>query len=271
MLGLVRKSKAHMLSSLGLASLTALAVSTATAHTPYIAPTSFEPVMGKMASFDASFAEEFFIPEAAFNKGNFKVTTPSGEVVNPDSKAELKTRIVLEHELKDEGTYRITTGARRGATFLIYDLDGEEKRVMNPKEPAPKGAEVKNHFQSITRADTYVSRKAPSNGALKVEAVGLQILPIDNPTELFADEEFTLKILLDNKGMAEQEILVYKANQEKNKPINFTTDKEGLAKLSLPAGKYLLRARYRGPAPEGSKVPTLSHTTTLSVQVFENI
>lgn len=266
MFGLPRKPYALLL-----ASLAAFTASQSSAHTPYIAPTSFEPVMGKMASFDASFAEEFFIPEAAFNKGHFMVTTPNGESVKPDSMAELKTRVVLEHELKDEGTYRITTGARQGATFLIYDLDGEEKRVMNPKEAAPEGADVKFHFQSITRADTYVSRKAPSNGALKVEAEGLQILPVDNPTELFADEAFSIKILLDNKGMADQEILVYRANQEKSKPMSFATNKEGLASLTLPAGKYLLRARYRGPAPEGSKVPTFSHTTTLSVQVFENI
>ncbi|GAA6153619.1 DUF4198 domain-containing protein [Pseudoteredinibacter isoporae] len=266
MFGLPRKTRIMLL-----ASLAALNASQSSAHTPYIAPTSFEPVMGKMASFDASFAEAFFIPEAAFSKGNFMVTTPKGDRVKPDTLTELKTRVVLEHELNEEGTYRITTGARRGATFLIYDLDGEEKRVMNPKEPAPEGAKVKFHFQSITRADTYVSRKAPSNGALKVEAKGLQILPLHNPTELFADEVFSLKVLLDNKGLPNQEILVYRADQEKSKPMSFAGNQDGIASLTLPAGKYLLRARYRGPAPDGSEVPTFSHTTTLSVQVFDNI
>lgn len=246
--------------------------SSSQAHTPYLAPTSFEPVMGKMASFDASFAEAFFVPEAAFNNSVFQVTSPDGSSSKPDQVVVMKTRVVIEHKLEQEGTYRLSTGARMGAVFVIYQLDGKEKRAMDPTEALPKGAKIKQHFQSITRADTYISRKNPSNGALKVEPQGFQILPISNPNELFAGEEFQLKILLDGKAMAEQEIKAYPANGSgKPEAISFNSNADGLVALKLSAGKYLLRARYRGPAPKGAKAPTYSHTTTLSLQVFENI
>jgi len=249
-----------------------LIASPSQAHTPYLAPTSFEPVMGNMVSFDASFAEAFFVPEAAFNNSVFKLTSPDGTTSEPDQVVAMKTRVVIEHKLEQEGTYRLSTGARMGAVFVIYELDGKEKRAMDPTEALPKGAKIKHHFQSITRADTYISRKNPSDGALKVEAQGYQILPISNPNELFADEQFQLKILLDGKAMAAQEIKAYAANgSSKPQSLTFSSDANGLVTLKLGAGKYLLRARYRGPAPKGAKAPTYSHTTTLSLQVFENI
>ncbi|MBL4826282.1 MAG: DUF4198 domain-containing protein [Spongiibacteraceae bacterium] len=242
------------------------------AHTPYVAPLTFEPVMGNMASFDAAFAEHFFIAEKAFDNSEFQITTPAGKTISPDSVTRLKTRVVIEHQLKDEGTYRLTTGARVGAEFYIYELEGKEKRAMDPKKPLPKGAKIKQHFRSITRADTYISNKKPNNTALKVEQIGLQLLPLTNPNEVFAEEVFQLKLLHDGKPLSKHELLAYPAST-KNKPIPlaFESNKNGVIHVTLPQGKYLLRARYRTPAPKNAKVPTYSHTTTLSLQVFENI
>lgn len=242
------------------------------AHTPYLAPTSFEPVMGNMASFDASFAERFFTPEAAFNDSRFQITNPNGTNSTPDSITPLKTRVVIEHELKDEGTYRLTTGARKGAVFLIYQIDGEEKRSMDSQEPLPEGAVIKQHFQSITRADTYISHKKTSDGALQVEQEGYQILPQSNPNEIFAGEEFTVKLLFNGEAMLDKKLLAYRADgKESSNPQEFVSGADGEVSLNLDAGKYLLRIRHRADAPKGAKAPTYSYTTTLSILVFENI
>ena len=244
---------------------------TADAHTPYLAPTSFDPVMGKMMTLDASFAEQFFIPESAFSGSDFLVIDPSGAQHKPDTVSAFKTRTVVEHELGEEGTYRFSTGARLGATFLIYDLDGEEKRAMNPQEPLPEAAKVKMHFRSVTRADTYVSQKKINKKALKVNKVGLQIKPKSHPNELFAGEEFKLQVLFDGKPLAATTVLAYPAKgSEDVEPLEFVTDKKGVVQMNLESGQYLLRARHRAPAPEGAEVPTYSHTTTLSVLVFAN-
>jgi len=242
------------------------------AHTPYLTPTSFEPVMGNMVSFDASFAEKFYTPEAAFNNSEFQITSPDGSTSTPDTITALKTRVVVEHELKDEGTYRVTTGSRKGAVFLIYQVDGEEKRSMDSQEPLPEDAVIKQHFQSITRADTYISHKKTSNGALIVEQQGYQILPQSNPNDLFAGEEFTVKILFNGEPLSDKKVLAYRANgEEKPDPQEFISEADGEVKINLEAGKYLLRIRHRADAPEGAKAPTYSYTTTLSILVFENI
>ena len=55
---------------------------TATAHTPYLAPASFEPLAG-WVTLDAAFAEKFFVPEVAFDQSEFKVLQPDGKAVAP--------------------------------------------------------------------------------------------------------------------------------------------------------------------------------------------
>lgn len=254
-----------------LAGLAFLASSSIQAHTPYLVPMSFDPVMGSIITLDASFAERFFIPEAAFAGSEFSVTAPDGSTAKPDSMAELKTRVVVEHKLEQEGTYRITTGTRMGAEFLFYELNGEAKRTMNPKEPLPEEAKVTQHFQSVTRADTYVTRKKVSSGALQVEETGLQILPVTHPNELYAEEALSFKVLFDNQPLATK-FEVYPAGTEGEPEAQvFETNKKGEIEISLPAGQYLIKARHRAAAPKSAKAPTYSHTTTLSILVFDNI
>lgn len=244
------------------------------AHTPYIAPMSFDVGNASTASFDASFAETFFIPEAAFDKSEFVITTPDKQQSSPTKIAYFKSRTVLEQDLKLEGTYKISTGIRRGATFLIYDLDGKEHRKMNPTGPAPKGAKVKNHFQSVTRADTYISRKEPSNAALIPENIGLEIIPLSNPNEVFQGENFYLQILMaGNKLDKAITLSLYHANTgDKAEAIKIDTDAKGKATLNIKdAGIYLLRARFRDQGATDENQKGLSYTTTLSFQVFDNI
>ena len=65
--------------SLLLACAIALSVSlSAAAHTPYLAPSDFAPRAGQTVALEASFAETFFVPEAAFDNSRFAVTGPDG-------------------------------------------------------------------------------------------------------------------------------------------------------------------------------------------------
>lgn len=242
------------------------------AHTPYVVSTSDEPVMGNMASFDASFAERFFIPEAAMDNSQFTITSPDGQRKPVDTQHALKTRVVLEQQLKQQGTYRISSGTRHGAIFVLYEVDGEKKRAMNPKEPLPKNAVVNEHFQSVTKADTYISHKKINTSALTVDDCGLQILPNSHPNELFSGEALTFTIFMDGKALANTKISVFSEDSDADGAIQEVTSSEkGEIKISLEAGRYLLRARHRIPAPATAKAPTYSHTSTLTLQVYENI
>ncbi len=60
--------------------LAALALPAA-AHTPYLAPASFEVRPDSVVTLDASFAETFFVPEVVFDNSTFAVTLPDGSSV----------------------------------------------------------------------------------------------------------------------------------------------------------------------------------------------
>ena len=88
----------------------ALPLTAAKAHVPYLAPASFEPVRG-WVSLEAAFAEQFFLPEAKFDQSEFQVFTPAGGHEQPAEQAMVRSRTVLEHQLKAAGTYRFSVDA----------------------------------------------------------------------------------------------------------------------------------------------------------------
>lgn len=252
---------------------TAVAVAltnTAGAHTPYLVPGSFEPVFGRMVTLDASFGEKFFVPEAAFTGSEFQVVNPDGSVVTPESQSTLKTRIVLEHSLEDKGTYKFSTGRRFGKVFKIYELDGKRHVMQNHEDAYPEGAKELAFFQAVTRAETYVSKGAPSEGSIKAWGEGLEIQPETHPNEIFAGEEFDFTVHFEGTPLAEQKLEIFAAEGEfspKEAIATVTTDSDGAASFSPDeAGVYLVRARHRAPAPEGAPAPVYSHTYTLVLE-----
>ncbi len=240
------------------------------AHTPYLAPSSFSPVFGKMVTLDAAFAEKFFVPEAAFSGSDFKITNPNGTTVAPDSLSALKTRVVVEHALEDKGTYKFSTGHRVGKVFRIYEKDGKRHVMEKPEEALPEGAKELSFFQAITLAETYVTKGAPDNGAIRSWDKGLEIKPDTHPNEIYAGESFDFTVAFEGKPVAEQKLDVFTAQGEfspKNAVAQITTDAKGVASFTPEkAGVYLVRTRHRAPAPEGAAAPVYSHTYTLVLE-----
>lgn len=248
-----------------------LTFATAThAHTPYLAPGSFEPVIDNYVTLDASFAERFFIPEAAFSGSIYRVTTPLGTTKSPDNVTQLKTRMVVEHQLSDKGTYKFTTGSRLGRVFKSYELDGKRHGMKDPTAALPKGAKLLNHFQSITTAETYVSRGAPSNKAIKRRNHGLEIYPVTHPNEVYAGEDFTFQVFFEGQALSDQKLDIFHAEgafSKKDAAYQVTTNAKGEASFNpKDAGLYLMRARHRAKAPKGSPAPEYSHTYTLVLE-----
>ncbi|MGB0833218.1 MAG: DUF4198 domain-containing protein [Psychrobium sp.] len=262
----MRTSKLLMLSALIASSTSALA------HTPYLQPTSFEVNRSGKVSFDASFAEKFFVPEVAFNNSIFKVTGPDGKQTTPEFLSVLSTRTVAEHTLKTEGTYRVSTGNRLGKIFKIYKKDGERHAAKDPKAPLPKGAKLLSFFQSNTKAETYVTKGKPSQGALAATNEGLELVMNTHPNELFVGDDIDMTVQYDGKGIDDLTVEVMLAKDQ------FSTDKASYkiksddGKLTLNVeepGTYLLRARHRTDAPEGSVAPVISNTYTLTLEIID--
>ncbi len=242
------------------------------AHTPYLAPATFDPPSSGWVTLDASFADSFFVPDVVFDQSEFAVVDTAGRKHTPESVTALKTRVVVEHKLTDKGTYRFSTGRRYGAVFRIYEQDGERKSTRG-SDPLPAGAKLLEHFQSLTLAETYVTLGAPDKGALQPYGTGLEIVPVTHPNDIYQGEPAKLTLLFDGKPLAEQTLQIFKADgsrDSKNPVLSVTTDKQGVLAFTLKdTGVYLLQARYRHAAPKDAAAPFYSHTYTLTFPVNE--
>lgn len=245
----------------------------AQAHTPYLAPASFEPLREGWVTLDASFAEEFFVPEVVFDNSEYAVRDAEGRWGKPATVQLFKTRAVIEHQLDQKGTYRFSTGVRHGAVFRLYELNGERRGTRDPNETLPKGAKLLDHFQSVTLAETYITLKTPTQAALKPYNNGLEVVPTTHPNDVYHGEDFRVQVLFDGKPLAGQELHVFIANdgQSDEKPaLVAKADQQGFADLKLPrVAVYLLQTRYRHAAPKEAPAPNYSYTYTLVFNVAE--
>lgn len=253
--------------------LTVLA-SPVVAHTPYLAPASFQPRAGGVVSLDASFAEVFFVPEAAFDESRFTVTGPDGRSVAPERVVPLHNRVVVEHALpKDaKGTYRFSTGERLGAVFRTWEIEGRKVSSRDAAEPLPAGAKLLSHFQSRIRADTYLTVGAPDRGALQPYGHGLELVPITHPDDLYAGEVFELELRFDGKPLPDTTVQISEAvwtSDRKPQEVSLRSDAQGRVRWTQPvAGTWLALARHRSAAPAGAAAPEYSNSYSLVFHVL---
>ncbi|MBN7797208.1 DUF4198 domain-containing protein [Parahaliea mediterranea] len=242
-------------------------------HTPYLAPNTFEPINGDVITLDAAFAEHFFVPEAAFDNSEFAVTHPDGTVHAPQTRETLKTRVVLEHQLREDGTYRFSTGRRKGRVFKLYTLDGQRHAAEDPSAALPPGAELQAFFQSVTMAETYVSKGAPSEAPLAPRKDGVELELRGHPNGVFAGEALPMRALFYGEPLVGQKVDVFLASglHGATEPVQtLTSSATGeLAFTPEHGGIYLLQMRHRAPAPAGSPAPQYSHTYTLVLEAIE--
>ena len=242
-------------------------------HTPYLKPLSFEPSRAGVVTLDASFAEKFFVPEVAFANSIYLVSQPDGKTTTPDFMSQLKTRVVVEHKLQEDGTYRFSTGKRLGRVFKMYELDGKRHSMENPAESIPKGAKLLSFFQSLTLAETYATKGAPNDVVFAAYDTGLEFVPVTHPNDLFVNEPFEFTSLFDGKPIDGLKVEVFLAKDQftdaKSTHEIMSNTQGELSFTPKKAGTYLLLARHRSDAPATYIAPQISNTFTLVIEAIE--
>lgn len=249
-------------------------VSTATAHTPYLAPSNFAPRAGETIALDAAFAETFFVPEAVFDKSQFSVTGPDGKAVAPTTLQVLKTRSVVEHTLPPgTGTYRFSSGTRLGAQFRSWELNGKQESSRDPAVKIPAGAKLTANFQSVTLAETYVTVGSPDRAALQPRNKGIEFVLSAHPNDLFVGETLDFVVQFDGKPLADQKVEITEAvwtSDRKPQTRTVVSDASGRVQLKLDsAGTWLALTRHRTKAPQGAPVDEYSNSYTLTFLVLD--
>lgn len=247
---------------------------TASAHTPYLAPSTFAPRAGDTVALDAAFAETFFVPETVFDNSRFTVIGPDGKEAALDTVQLLKVRAVAEHTLPKgaTGTYRFSTGPRLGALFRTWEQNGKRESSRDPAVKIPAGAKVISDFQSLTQADSYVTVGNPDRAALAPRNKGVELVPVTHPNDLYVGETFDFIVQYDGKPLADQAVEVTEAVWSSDRTpqvVNLKSDAAGHVRLPLSAaGTWIALTRHRTAAPAGAPVAEYSNSVTLSFRVL---
>jgi len=209
-------------------------------------------------TFDAAVSNDIFHTDhAPLRLDSVQVAGPDGKAVELQNASTGKYRSTFDLNLSQRGTYKVFT-ASSGLNARWENEAGERQfwpaRGQTPDAAAfakevPKKAKNLEISQSSRRMETFVTAGSPSESALKPTNVGLELVPVTHPNDLFAGEKAEFGLIIDGKPAAGAKVTVipggmrYRNAQD---AIDVETDKNGKFSITWPsAGLYWLSASYR--------------------------
>lgn len=239
----------------------------ALAHQPYLRPNVFDATGRDHVTVEAAFTEDVFAAEVVMRSDFYHVVGPNGDTPIRNV-TYLRDVAVFEADTPVDGTYRLSSGPRQGRTAQMYRAaDGSWKMVGEEDGPAPAGAGLVD-VQSITVADVYVTRGAPSTEALRPAGQGLELVPVTHPSDIVAGEDATFRLLLDGRPLANAPVTVFReAGRWDGRKVeaDLVTGADGVVTIrAAEPGAYMTLIRHRMEAPAGSPTPYRSYSHTLT-------
>ncbi|WP_043318183.1 DUF4198 domain-containing protein [Microbulbifer sp. HZ11] len=208
-------------------------------------------------TFDAAVSNTIFFPDhVAMGVDAVTATAPNGKTVALENASRGKYRSTFDVQLKEEGTYKIGLAS---SGLRAFWKDAEGKRKMWPgrgqqandaefETAVPKDAKDLRVTQSSRRVETFVTAGAPTNDVLKPEGVGLELVPVTHPNDLYAGEEASFEMLIDGEPAKGVEIVLIPGGsryRDSQNEIKVKADAEGRFNVTWPsAGQYFMEAEY---------------------------
>lgn len=258
--------KRHVLAAV----LFAAAATPAAAYTSYVKPEQFW-VTEATVEVEGSYATQFFTPSIALGD-SLTVLNPEGQRVSADRIAVTPNGTTeLQAELTRGGTYRISTGEVTGQVANLVGQNGQW-RVLGASETPPEGSQTTT-LQTITVADTYVTRGTANRAAVDETIGRLAIHPVTHPNQVLVSEGLQVQLLFDGQPMANSAVVIYAAGDAETKLDTYVvTDAAGNATFTFDApGQYIIAARHRADMPAGSPAAVGSYTTTLTFEALSQL
>ncbi|AMX02105.1 DUF4198 domain-containing protein [Microbulbifer thermotolerans] len=208
-------------------------------------------------TFDAAVSNTIFFPDhVALPMEQVAVTAPSGEQVPLQNLAKGHYRSTFDLQLKEEGTYKVS---RASAGLRAFWKDAEGKRQMWPGRgksaddaefatAVPKDAKDLRVIYDYRRTETFVTAGNPTSEVLAPTGVGLELVPVTHPNDLYVGEIAEFKLLIDGEPAKNAEVVLIPGGTRYRDSQNEITAKagsDGLFSVTWPAaGRYFMEAEY---------------------------
>jgi hypothetical protein len=241
----------------------------AAAYTAYILPQNFNPNDGE-ASIQAAYANTFFTPAVGL-PADMNLLYPDGFEGSFGRVAVAGNATELNGNLPQWGTYRITTGELMGAVTTLVAVDGAWRPLAQGETPA-EGVDTST-IQTVTVADAYVSRGAPTRAVVDSPKGALALVPVTHPNEVLVSNGMQVELRFNGQPFPNMPIVLYEhGDADTDQSVYFVTDAAGRATISFAQpGQYVIAARHRAAAPEDAGVDVRSYITTLTFNVITAI
>lgn len=242
-------------------------VSSAHAHRQWLLPSATQ-VDGKepWVTVDAAVSEDVFeIGANALKLDGLTITAPDGKTVAPEQTSIAKQRASADLKLTQNGTYRIALVSENA--MASYKLNGETKRwrghPADVSKEIPAGAEELTLSTTQGRLETYVTSGKASKGPIKPVGNGLELIPLDSPTDYLAGQPARFRFLLDGKPVPNLKVAIVPGGVRYRgvlKETLATTDAKGEFTANWPMPQmYWINASYppRVEVAEGQPRPPM--------------
>ncbi|MBL8266903.1 DUF4198 domain-containing protein [Steroidobacter sp.] len=244
------------------------------AHKFWLLPSSTVSTVDQWITVDAAVSNDlFYFNHVPLGLESLAITAPNGSKVAAENPHTGKYRSVFDLQLKQAGTYKLAL-VNNGLT-ATYDDNGARKRWRGT--PAKFATEVPANAknlevnESVGRIETFVTAGKPTEAALKPTNIGLELVPVTHPNDLYAGEASKFRFLLDGKPVANLEVVVqpggtrYRNDQEEQK---LKTDAKGELSVNWPhPGMYWLEtgSEDQKTSVKQAKQRRLSYVATFEV------
>jgi len=244
------------------------------AHKMWLLPSATVSTVDQWVTVDAAVSNNLFnFDHVPLRLDALAITAPDGSKVAAESPFTGKYRSVFDVPLKQSGTYKVAIV--NNGLFANYEQNGQRKRWRGNAEKfateIPADAKNLQVSESIGRVETFVTAGKPTETALKPSNVGLELIPVTHPNDLYAGEASKFRFLIDGQPAADLEVVVqpggtrYRNDQEEQK---LKTDANGEVSIDWAApGMYWLEAgaQDQKTSVKQAKQRRLSYVATFEV------
>jgi hypothetical protein len=262
----------------GLAVVSLFASVSAEARTSYILPYNFAPTEAYVTA-EAATSENVFTPEGALKIDSFQIIDDKG-AATPAKGTQFKEVTLFESPLPHDGTFRLTTGNVEMRSMQMVEVDGKWRPLRGPGGPGAPGGQMPAQpaipadaktvtVKGMSRADSYISLKKPSDTLPPLEGKGLEIAPVTHPSRLFAGGTFDFTVVFDGKPLPAADFKIERGgDQYRDASYVYTgaTGTDGKAQVTFDTpGVYVIELNRKWQDGDQADPRNWSYSLTLEV------